>query len=118
MAELTPTTFEEISELLSHLLTNYTNMARIFNEMFFSTTPKTLSLQLYDTDGILQTYQIPNRASDFRYMINGIGNPEGVKAADVGTLYQDTERGELYIKQAGQDTSGWVKIPTVNDVQA
>lgn len=118
MAELTPTTFEEISELLKHLMTNYTNMARLFNDMFFNTTPKILDLWLYDENGVYRNYKIPNRASDFRYMINGIGNPEGVKAADVGTLYQDTERGELYIKQAGQDTSGWVKIPTVNDVQA
>ena len=114
MAELTPTTFEEISELLSHLMTNYTNMARIFNDMFFSTEPKTLTLQLYDEDGVLQTYEIPNRASDFRYMINGTGNPEGVKAANVGTIYQDTAAGELYIKQSGQDSVGWVRVPTVN----
>lgn len=114
--ELQPTTFEEISELLSHLMTNYTNMARLFNDMFYNPTPKTLTLQLYNSDGELETYEIPNRAADFRYVVNGEGNPEGVKAANVGSIYQDTKFGKLYIKQAGQDSTGWVEIPTVNDI--
>ena len=116
MAELQPTTFDDIATLLSHLMTNYTNMARLFNDMFYSTTPKTLTLQLYDSDGVLQTYEIPNRASDFRYVLNGEGSPEGVKAAVIGSLYQDTKNGQLYIKQFGQDSVGWVRIPTVNDI--
>ena len=112
--ELQPATFEDIATLLGHLMTNYANMARLFNDMFFSTAPKTLTLQLYDEEGVLQTYYIPNRASDFRYITNGEGNPEGIKAAGVGTLYQDTLNGELYIKQSGDDTEGWTKIKTVN----
>lgn len=116
MAELQPATFEDIVELLSHLMTNYTNMARLFNDMFYSTTPKDLSLWLYDEDGVYREHTIPNRASDFKYIVNGKGSPEGVNAANIGTIYQDTKNGELYIKQTGQDKVGWVKIPTINDI--
>jgi hypothetical protein len=41
---------------------------------------------------------------------SGVGDPEGVFTAPVGTLYRRTDGGTnttLYIKESGSDSSGW-----------
>jgi hypothetical protein len=58
----------------------------------------------------LQEYVIPNRAKDFSYIRNGEGSPEGVEKSPVGTIYQDTTNGVLYIKETGTGNIGWNKV--------
>ena len=108
--EISISSFEELSSLMSHLMTNYTNMALTYYTMFYDTTPTDMTIKLYDEDGNLQEYVIPNRAKDFEFCRNGEGSPEGVISAPVGTTYQDTLNGTLYLKQTGSDSDGWIKI--------
>lgn len=96
---LTYPTYEQIATLLSHLATNYSTMAENFVTIFYDTTPKEVTFKMYDKDGILQTFTMPNRAKDFNYIKNGEGNPEGRIAAPKGTIYQDTLNGNLYVKK-------------------
>jgi hypothetical protein len=85
---------------------------------FYNTTPMDISLELYDSNGVLQTYVVPNRAKDLKYVTNGSGSPEGIVTADVGTVYSDTTNGVLYMKvlSSGSNT-GWVVLATLNALQ-
>ena len=42
----------------------------------------------------------------------GQGSPEGVISATVGTLYQRTDVGELYVKKTGTGNTGWKAVQT------
>jgi hypothetical protein len=44
-------------------------------------------------------------------VLNGIGSPEGVVTAPVGTLYTRSDGGAgttLYVKESGTGNTGWV----------
>lgn len=110
-------TFEQIATIVSDLVVDYGNMAQTYYDMFYSQTPMDINLTLFDGDGVLREYTVPNRAKDFRYCRNGKGSPEGVISADVGTIYQDTENGSLYIKKLGNSTTGWQIIDTTEVVE-
>ena len=110
MAEISIPTFEQLSVMMSHLLTNYTELARVYWDMFYSTTPTTLTLKIYNEDGELIDVEVPNRALDFNFVRNGEGSPEGNVSAPIGTTYQDTLNGKLYIKELGDGNTGWKLI--------
>ena len=110
MADIDIATYEQISTMMTHLLTYYTQLALTYQEMFYDPEPKDITVQLYDADGNLVDYTIPNRAKDFNFIKNGEGSPEGVVSAEIGTTYQDTLNGKLYIKRAGTDNTGWYLI--------
>lgn len=110
MAEISIPTFEQLSTIMSHLLTNYTELIRVYWDMFYSTEPQTLTLKVYNEDGELVDIEIPNRAKDFNFIQNGEGSPEGAVSAAVGTTYQDTLNGKLYIKELGDGNTGWKLI--------
>ena len=111
MADIDIPSYEQLTTLMSHLMTNYTSLALTYYRMFYDMTPQDIEIQLYDTNGNLNTYTIPNRAKDFRYCLNGEGSPEGVISAEVGSTYQDIKNGILYIKEVGNsDVTGWVEI--------
>ena len=115
MADIQVATYEQIAVLLSQLQTNYSNIANNYYDIFYNTTPMDVEIQLYDAQGNLNNYVIPNRAKDFRYMRNGQGSPEGTISASVGTVYQDTLNGNLYIKQLGDSFVGWTLINKEDD---
>lgn len=115
--KITIPTYEQLSTMMSHLMTNYTNLERNFHKIFFDTTPQNVDLQLYDEAGDLKNYVIPNRAKDFTYILNGEGSPENVTSANVGSIYQDTRNGELYIKQFDTGVTGWVKIDPKKSIE-
>lgn len=48
-------------------------------------------------------------ATDSFGIYNNAGSPEGVVAADIGSLCTDTTNGELYIKQTDTVNTGWVQ---------
>ena len=111
-------TNNQILTSMSQLLDNYTELSRNMYNFFYNTTPMDISLELYDSNGVLQTYVVPNRAKDLKYVTNGSGSPEGIVTADVGTVYSDTTNGVLYMKvlSSGSNT-GWVVLATLNALQ-
>ncbi len=113
---LTYPTYEQIATLLSHLATNYSAIAENFTTVFYDTTPKDVTFSMYDKNGALISYTIPNRAKDFNYIKNGEGTPESVVSALVGTIYQDTLNGKLYIKKilSSDPTIGWQEVTEVD----
>lgn len=115
MADIKVATYEQIATLLAQLQTNYSNIANSYYDIFYNTVPMDVNLQLYDDQGNLQKYLIPNRAKDFRYMRNGQGSPEGAVSAPIGTVYQDTLNGDLYIKQIGDSFVGWTLVNKEDD---
>lgn len=118
MAEtLTIPTFEQISVVLSRLATDYNNMARIFYDIFYNETPMTVTLKMFDESGTLQTYEIPNRAMDREFIINGDNSPEGQVSGALGALYQDLANGNLYVKQTPEGTTGWSKVLVLSDLE-
>ena len=65
-------TYEQIAILLSQLMTNYNALADNYFNMFYSETPADINLTLYNSDGTLTEYTIPNRAKDFNFIRNHI----------------------------------------------
>lgn len=104
-------TYEQIAVLLSQLMTNYNALADTYFNMFYDTVPADINITLYNSDGTLTEYTIPNRAKDFNFIRNGEGNPEDVVRAPIGTTYQDTKNGAFYLKEVGTGSQGWVRIP-------
>ena len=107
MDDIKVATYEQIATLLSQLMNNYSNMINSYYDMFYNTNLMDINLQLYDDKGELKDYTIPNRAKDFNFIRNGQGSPEGVVIAPIGTTYQDTLNGDLYIKQIRLVKSFW-----------
>lgn len=110
--QITVPTFEQIETILSKLATNYSNLAIIFYDIFYNTTPMDVTFQMYDEAGVLQTYTIPNRAKDMSNILSGSGSPQGDISATKGVLYQDLENGDLYIKLTSSGDTGWSKFVT------
>lgn len=108
-------TFEQIETILTKLATNYSNLAILFYDIFYNTTPMDVTFQMYDESGVLQTYTIPNRAKDKANILSGSGSPQGNVDARKGVIYQDLENGDLYIKITAVGIStGWTKFVTEN----
>ena len=103
-------TYEQIATLLSQLTTNYNAIIENFYDIFYNPVPGDVTIRLYTAEGTIQTYTIPNRAKDFTYVRNGSGSPENTVTAPVGTIYQDTANGILYIKETGTGKTGWNKV--------
>ena len=114
MADLLVPTYEQIATILTKLATNYSNLASTFYNIFYSTTPEDVDIQLYNEAGELVTYTIPNRAKDLQNLLSGETVPEGNVEGSKGTLYQDLTNGDLYIKETPDGTEGWNRISTDN----
>ncbi len=106
------TDITEISTNLSQYLTNSLNITRVYFDMFFNPEPMDIELEQYDSDGILQTYTVPNRAKDRRICDSGEGSPEGNVEATLGTFYIDSETSSLYIKTSETGSNGWEYVLT------
>lgn len=109
--KITVPTYEKIETILSKLATNYSNIALSFYDIFYNTTPMEVTLQMYDEAGVLRTYTIPNRAMDMQNILSGEGSPNGNEDYanfSKGSLYQDLQNGELYIKRTPEGVDeGW-----------
>jgi microcystin-dependent protein len=111
-------TLEDLEILLQNLYTNMDNLDALYYNMFINTVPMTLTLKRYDANGILQTYELPNRAKDRTNIQQGHGNPTGVITASVGVFYLDVDNFNVYYKSVGTDAYGWVLIKTSLNFQA
>ena len=109
---ITVPTFEQIEVILTKLATNYSEIASVFYDIFYNEEPKDVTFQMFDENGELKSYTIPNRAKDMQLLKNGSGTPEGNITGSMGTLYQDTENAELFIKETPAGNEGWVQVAT------
>jgi hypothetical protein len=108
--------------MLTKLATNYSNLAIVFYDIFYNTTPMDVTFQMFDESGVIQTYTIPNRAKDMKNILNSessevTGSPEGQVEATRGTIYQDLDNGDLYVKETPSGAIGWSKFLRYSDLQ-
>lgn len=120
--EITVPTYEQIEVMLTKLATNYSNLAIVFYDIFYNTTPMDVTFQMFDESGVIQTYTIPNRAKDMKNILNSessevTGSPEGQVEAARGTIFQDLDNGDLYIKETPSGAIGWSKFLRYSDLQ-
>lgn len=110
----------ELIDMLSELFTNLNNLDKTYYDMFYNQTPMDITLERYDENGVLHTYEIPNRAKDRDNIIIGEGNPEGEIPASMGKLYMDTITKYLYYKTEGTidapTSTGWITILTSESI--
>lgn len=107
----------EVAEALSRVQFNYSNLAQSWYNIFYNTTPMDVQLEFYDVDGNAHTYVIPNRAKDKSYITNGeYADPSDNVSAPIGTLYQSTTTGDVYIKMIGEGATGWIKMISQSDL--
>ena len=112
-------TYSQILTILTQLSTNYTNFATEYYKLFFDDEPQIMDVQIITDDGSIKTIQIPNRAMDRAYILNGSGEPEGTVTADKGSIYQDLSDGEAFIKASGNGTfDGWSKLISQSDLDS
>lgn len=115
--QITVPTFEQIEMILTKLATNYSNMAIVFYDIFYNTTPMDVTFQMYNEAGELQTYTIPNRAKDMSNIMSGEGSPQGNVGASKGVIYQDLENGDVYVKLTSSGDTGWTKLTTNQELE-
>ena len=103
---------EQIIALLQMLFTNMNNLDRLYYDMFINTTPLTLTLERYNEDGVLESYELPNRAKDRSNIIQGRGTPEKSQIASAGSIYLDILTSNIWIKTTEEGATGWVMLYT------
>ena len=107
-----------VAENLAELLTNSTNMASIFYDIFLNPIPMDVTLKQYNDENELVEITIPNRAKDRRIALTGTGSPEGVIEAVPGVCYiNEAGDGEgsgpiVYFKVEGTGSTGWTEVLT------
>ena len=109
--------YQQLSDMMTQLLTYYTDLARTYNDMFYNPDPKDIEVPIFDENGQISTRTVPNRAKDMRFTQYGAGEPEGRFSATIGTTYQDTTNGNLYIKKYGQGNTGWFLVSADQSVK-
>ena len=115
--QITVPTFEQIETILSRLATNYSNLAILFEDTFFNQEPMEVTFQMYNEEGVLETYTIPNLAMSLANMKQGEGSPEGRVTGVKGAIYQDLSNGDLYIKLLATGDEGWTKFITAAEMK-
>ena len=103
---------EQIIALLQMLFTNMNNLDRLYYDMFINTTPLTLTLERYNEEGVLESYELPNRAKDRSNIIQGRGTPEKSQSASAGSIYLDILTSNIWIKTTEEGATGWVMLYT------
>ena len=109
--------YEQISDMMTQLLTYYTDLARTYNDMFYNPIQMDIQVPVFDENGQISEKTVPNRAKDMRFIQHGDGEPEGHFSATIGTTYQDTTNGNLYIKRYGQGNTGWFLVSADQSVK-
>ena len=106
-----------IAENLAELLTNSTNMASVFYDIFLNPVEMDVTLKQYNDENELVDVTIPNRAKDRRIALSGTGSPEGMVTANVGTCYVDSSASTVYFKISGSSNTGWTPALTADSIE-
>jgi len=107
----------KVAVVMSQLQHNYSQLAQNWFNIFYNPEPQDVIITFFDELGNYETYTVPNRAKDFNNIKNGSGSPEGAIKGGKGTIYQDLTNGDAYLKKAGDDKIGWVKIITQTEIE-
>ena len=108
---------QQIETVMAQLQNNYSELARTWFNIFYNTEPMDVDIKFYDENGDLQSYTIPNRAKDQKFIMNGFSNPEGNIVATPGTVFQDRTGGDLYVKHTGTSKTGWQRVIHLADLE-
>jgi len=103
---------EQIIALLQMLFTNMNNLDKLYYDMFINQNPLMLTLERYNADGVIETYQLPNRAMDRSNVLQGRGTPERSQIAGMGTIYIDVLTSNIYLKATEGGATGWIMLYT------
>lgn len=84
------------------------------NQIISTGNPTLLQSVLGVTDSVVR-FQSVNGTTEY---FNGIGSPEGVVAADAGSIYSDITNGggALYVKLDNIDNTDWQQLLTANNI--
>ena len=109
----------ELISVLSTLQHNYVSLVQYWYDIFYNEEPKEVSIDFYDSEGKVVVITIDNLAKIKESMggISGKGEPDPLLKADFGTVYHDTESGDLYrfakdITSADDTDGYWDKLIT------
>ena len=108
----------QIAVVMTQLQHNYSQLAQNWFNVFYNPNPMDVNVSFFDELGNLITYTVPNRAKDFRNILNGEGSPEGLVVGMMGYIYQDITNGEAYIKKTASGNTGWVKFANKEEVDS
>ena len=73
---------------------------------------KQINQEFYNENGVLETFELPNRAKDRMTVLQGKGEPERVQSAGAGVLYLDVLTSNVWVKTTDTGNTGWVMIYT------
>ena len=112
-------------ELIKPALAQLTDLLAItgtyvdqYYNVFLNPTPmNNIIIKAYGANGKIQEIQIPNLAYLRQACMVGVGKPEGVVEAPLGTFYLNMSTGfdaEIYVKQGSEnvDSTGWLQLST------
>ena len=88
----------ELISVLTKIQHNYTSLAQYWYDIFYNPEPKVVSVDYYDSNGDKVVISIDNLAKikDNIGGISGEGAPSMTSGVDFGTIYHDTDSGDLY----------------------
>lgn len=110
---------EAIQSQLAMLQSDYKGILRTYYDMFYNPVPMSVTLRLYNDDGIVETITVPNRASDTSsYTKIYHGNPKGNLIGNLGEICLDTDANNLYYNVDSQGSEGWTEIRTMENFEA
>lgn len=114
---MSTTDLTTIAHTLTRLQMNYASLLNSWYDVFYNSTPMDVTLNMYDENGELIPVQIPNRAKDQSYFINGTVDPENNVIGNLGSVYTNTATGELFVKTLASGTStGWSQLVSENQM--
>jgi hypothetical protein len=125
MAQLNEIDLDIIQKQLAVLETNSVAFTSKMYDLFVSTTPMDVELNVwvYDKEGnssqlVMDTIKLPNRAKGNIPSKYGEGNPStGGVEASLGTIYVDTTTNTIYIKKTNGGSDGWSRLITEQEMK-
>lgn len=108
--------YKIIERQLAILMTNSVAFSSKLYDLFVSTTPMDIEVNVWTSVDTFETITIPNRAKGNIPASYGYGTPEGDIEASYGSIYLDREDGSIYIKTTLDGSLGWLKLITEADM--
>jgi len=105
-----------IADNLSKVIINNSSMEQTYYNMFYNPNPLDIVIELYNEEGILQSYTVPNVAKSNKQCYTGVGSPNGSVYANRGAFYLDTNNNNVYIKTTDESSSGWNQMTSMSDL--
>lgn len=113
----------ESTTMLTTLLVNAEAIVSTYFDMFFNPNPIDVTLNQYDSDGVIKTYTVPNMAKYKLIFTRGYVNPEGNVESKAGGIYLDIITMTPYVKTSEDSSTsggalGWTQLLTPRELLA